>query len=359
MPEQPSILNVDDYLPGRYARTKVLQQTGLRIMEAGCGEEALRMVYDHQPALVLLDVNLPDISGFEVCRRIRNSPEVARTTIVHISASNVQTHHQVRGLDAGADGYLVEPIEPAVLIATVNAYLRARRAEDGLRQSNEEFRWFTYRVAHDLNEPLRTISLYSELLKTLEPGTAGADQTRFLDFIHGAAARMRKFTDGLLDYSQAADGIDLGIRDFNALLARVLANLDGTILESGAKVKVSRLPVMLADARLEYVFQNLILNGIKYRQPDVTPEVLVSAKREGDSWLFSVRDNGIGIQPEYFDRIFETFRRLHGNEIPGNGLGLALCRKIVEANGGRISVESEYGVGSIFSFVIPIKAHVA
>src|SRR5580692_8483441 len=182
-PGDALILNVDDYVPGRYARTKLLKQAGYRVIEAGTGKQTLELVEEHKPALVLLDVNLPDMSGFDVCKQLRNNPQTESITILHISASSVLTQHQVNGLESGADGYLVEPVEPAVLLATVNAFLRARRAEEEMRKSNEELRWFSYRVGHDLNEPLRTITSYAQLLKrqlgeNREPGTS-----RSIDFI--------------------------------------------------------------------------------------------------------------------------------------------------------------------------------
>ncbi len=351
---ETSILNVDDYLPGRYARTKVLRQLGFPIFEAGTGGEALEMVARHRPTLVILDVNLPDMSGFDVCRRIRSNPDTAYTTIVHMSASSIQSQHQVLGLDAGADGYIVEPVDPEVLLATVNAFLRARRAEEALRKSTEELRWFSYRVGHDLNEPLRTITVYAQMLKRVEAGSGDEERARCLNFIEDAAGRMRSFMDGLLDYSQATAGKrESSAIDCNSLLDRVIANMDAAIRESGVQIFREGLPVVLADARIEYVFQNLLSNAIKYRREDTRPEIFVSAKRDGDFWVFSIRDNGIGIAREHLDGVFEVFKRLHGHEIAGNGIGLALCRKVVEGQGGMIWVESETGVGSTFYFSLP------
>ena len=248
----PSILNVDDYLPGRYARTKLLQQAGFQVMEAGSGKEALESVFQRRPTLVLLDVNLPDMSGIEVCKKIRQNPDAAATTILHISASNVLTQHQVLGLDSGADGYIVEPVEPAVLIATVNAFLRARRAEDALRKSTEELRWFSYRVAHDLREPLRTITVYAELLACGHEGKHDPKTAQFLGFIGAAAGRMRSFIDGLLEYSQAANAeSDITTFECGLMVARVIANLHAAIEESGARITYDCLPAVVGDIRLE------------------------------------------------------------------------------------------------------------
>lgn len=355
-PGESLILNVDDYVPSRYARTKLLKQAGYRVIEAGTGKEALALVEQQKPVLVLLDVNLPDMNGFEVCRQLRDNPLTESLTIVHISASSVMTNHQVTGLDAGADGYLVEPVEPAILLATVNAFLRARKAEEEMRKSNEELRWFTYRVGHDLNEPLRTITSHAQLLKRQLGENQNPDTSRSIDFVVEGAAKMRFFIEGLLRYSQvAASGQVVGPIDCQSMLARVIENLDSSIRESGARITSDPLPVVAATEQLEYVFQNLISNAIKYRREGVTPEIHVSARKEGGGWLFCVADNGIGIEPEYREQIFEMFRRLHGQEIPGNGIGLALVRKIAQAHGGRIWVESEEGAGSTFFLKLPAE----
>jgi two-component system sensor histidine kinase/response regulator len=353
-PADALILNVDDYVPGRYARTKLLKQAGYQVIEAGTGKETLELVGRHKPALILLDVNLPDISGFEVCRQIRNNPQTETLTIVHISASSVLTQHQVKGLEAGADGYLVEPVEPAVLLATVNAYLRARWAEEEMRRSNEELRWFAYRVGHDLNEPLRTITAHTQLLKRQLGEDRNPETSASLDFIVEGAAKMRLFIEGLLHFAQAtAGGNTAGLVECESLLERVIENLDSSIRDSGARITHDPLPAVTATDQLEYVFQNLISNAIKYRKQDVAPEIHIAARADGNAWVFSIRDNGIGIEPQYRERIFGMFHRLHGNEIPGNGIGLALVRKIMAAHGGRIWVESVQGAGSTFYLWLP------
>jgi len=349
-----AILNVDDYDPSRYARTKVLRQAGFQVLEAATGKEALQAVAEKGPALILLDVNLPDMSGFEICRQIKKNPKTSSTTVVHISASSVQSYHQVHGLDSGADSYLVEPIDPGVLIATVKAFLRARQAEDALRRSNEELEWFTYRVAHDLNEPLRTVTAHVQLLELELGSKLSTGASECMNFVVDGAQRMRSFIDELLRYARAthSDRQDLTL-DCEAMLERVLAKLEASIAASGAVVSHDPLPTVTADSGLEYVFQNLISNAIKYRREGVTPHIQISARTDGDAWLFSIRDNGIGIEAPYQKSIFRIFNRLHSSEVPGYGIGLALSQKIIQGHGGAIWVESEVGAGSTFYFTLP------
>jgi signal transduction histidine kinase len=349
--QEQFILNADDYAPGRYARTKVLRQAGFEVIEADNGSRTLELVSERNPAVVLLDVNLPDISGIEVCRQIRKNPKTATTTVLHISATYTQSQHLVHGLENGADSYLVEPVDPRVLVATVRAFLRARRAEDALRRSNEELQSFAYMVAHELNEPLRTLTTHAQLLER----QLGEQRESFQFMVRGAHS-MRSLIDGLLRYSQAIQGErPIQELDTQAVLADVIFSLETVIQAKGGHITHDPLPVIVADGRIEHVLQNLISNAIKYNRPGVAPEIHVSASEQHGEWLFSVRDNGIGIEPRYQDGIFGIFQRLHGRDVPGHGIGLALCQKIVEANDGRMWVESEPGVGSTFYFTLPLQ----
>ena len=348
------ILNVDDYRPSRYARTKVLQQANFTVLEASTGQEALQMVSEQKPALILLDVNLPDISGFEICRLIKSDPKTRHTPVLHISASSVQSSQQVHGLDAGADSYLVEPVDAGVLIATVKAFLRTSEAENALRRSNEELAWFSNRVAHDLNEPLRTVTAHVEMLGRKFPSEEASQSVKF---VLDAARRMGAFINNLLSYSQVSHvDRESVMLDCEASLNRALVTLEDAILSSGAKVTHDPLPTIQSDPALEYVFQNLISNAIKYRRVTVAPVIHISVCRDGDLWKFSIVDNGIGIDPEYQTDIFKAFRRLHGTDVPGNGLGLALTQKLVERQGGSVWVESTLGSGSAFHFTVPCAA---
>jgi two-component system, chemotaxis family, CheB/CheR fusion protein len=225
-----------------------------------------------------------------------------------------------------------------------------------LLRSNERLNQFAYAVSHDLQEPLRTIGSYTQLLARRNEGKLGADSDQFIRFILNGVDRMCKLISDLLEYSRTGNEPvgDKVATDANLILGLALQQLQSRIEESGATITFDQLPTVVSNQDLLVrVFQNLIGNAIKYS--DERPaEIHVSCKREAGEWVFSVRDNGIGIGPQYHDRIFEPFQRLrHSKDTTGTGVGLAICKQIVERHGGRMWVESTEGKGSIFMFTIP------
>jgi light-regulated signal transduction histidine kinase (bacteriophytochrome) len=348
------LLNVDDNAASRYARSRILQRAGYRVAEAGSGAEAMSIILAEKPALVLLDINLPDMSGIEVTQRIKEDPELVSVAILQISASRIEDTDHVEALNRGADLYMAEPVDPAVLIASVRATLRARAAEDELRRSNEQLRRFTYVVAHDLKEPMRAVSTYAQLLRTRYQGRLDADADDFIAFITDGVGRMNTFIQDMLRYSQTTDAqLDRKPISLDAVLTWALMEIQAAVTESGAEITRSPLPELWVDGmRISQVFANLIGNAIKYRR-DENPRIHISAAEQETSWVISVRDNGQGIDPKYKDQVFTLFKRLHGRETPGSGVGLAICKDIVERHGGRIWVESSPGQGSDFLFAIP------
>ncbi|HEX5417900.1 MAG TPA: PAS domain S-box protein [Chloroflexota bacterium] len=250
----------------------------------------------------------------------------------------------------------------------IGQYIERKRAEEGLRQtaatlahqaeqlarSNAELQQFAYVASHDLQEPLRMVASYTQLLGRRYKGKLDQDADEFIAFAVDGATRMQVLINDLLAYSRVGTrGKEFVPTDCNALVDRVIADLDAAIAESHAVVTRDELPMVLADSsQLGQLFQNLIGNGIKYHGA-VPPRIHVAARRDRATWVFSVRDNGIGIEPQYFERIFVLFQRLHGKgEYPGTGIGLAICKKIVERHGGRIWLESEPDKGSTFFFTL-------
>ncbi len=231
----------------------------------------------------------------------------------------------------------------------------ARSAED-LARSNEELQRFAYVASHDLQEPLRSIVSFSQLLERRYKGKLDSDADEYIEFIVEGGTRMQTLIRDLLQVSRVeTEAKPLAPTDPAAVVYAAARSLDEAIRGAGATVTVGDMPTVMADAaQIEQVFSNLIGNAVKYRREGVPPVIAISARRLNGRVEFSVKDNGIGIEDEYHDRIFEMFRRLHTHdEYEGTGIGLAVVKRIVERHGGTIRVESTPGEGSTFFFTLP------
>jgi hypothetical protein len=225
-----------------------------------------------------------------------------------------------------------------------------------LRCANQELEQFAYVASHDLQEPLRMVELTLGLLEKKCRGTLGGDAKEYIGFAVDGAKRAQQMIRDLLGYSRVTtQGKPFSPTDLGEVFDRALLNMKTTVEESGARVTRDALPTVMGDGdQLERLFQNLVGNAILYRDKRAVPEVHVSSEPANGEWVVSVRDNGIGIAPQYGERIFEIFQRLHTREeYPGTGIGLAVCKKIVERHGGRIWVESREGEGARFYFTFP------
>jgi two-component system CheB/CheR fusion protein len=242
----------------------------------------------------------------------------------------------------------------AILLAIEDVTDR-KQAEEALRTTNAELQHFAYALTHDLQEPLRMVVNFTELLGREYSGKLGGEADQFIAYSVEGALRIEALLKALLAYWEVTEREQDSYApiDCGAVLAKVLLNLQAAIAENDAIVTSGPLPTLVAEeVMLTQVFQNLISNSMKYRGPEA-PRIHVSAESTGEGWLFAVRDNGIGIDPQDTARVFGMFKRLHGRDIPGTGIGLALCKKIIERKGGRIWVESQLGQGATFQFTIP------
>ncbi|MCU0527515.1 MAG: ATP-binding protein [Elainella sp. Prado103] len=245
--------------------------------------------------------------------------------------------------------------------AIVNIVLRqaeelALLAQD-LERSNAELKKFAYVASHDLQEPLNQVANYVQLLEMRYDSALDEDAKEFINFAVDGVGLMQTLIDDVLAYSKVdLKGIECQLTNVEASLTQAIANLRGRITETQATVTYDPMPQLVADGtQLMQLFQNLIGNAVKFRQPDQPPKIHISVERTDEFWKFGVHDNGIGIEPQFGDRIFVIFQRLHTrDEYPGSGMGLAICKKIIECHRGQIWVESELGHGATFYFTLPV-----
>jgi two-component system sensor histidine kinase/response regulator len=370
-----SILLVDDKADHLRALEVSLETLGLRIVTALSGEGALKQVLREDFAVILLDMQMPILDGAETARLIKGRERSRHTPIIFLTADDDSAEVVARAYRHGAVDFMSKPINVDILrskvMVFVEFYLRGEeikrqkallrehaieleaRAKE-LERSNTELERFAYVASHDLQEPLRMVSSYTQLLQRRYKGRLDQDADEFIAFAVDGVTRMQLLINDLLDYSRVGSrGKELVPTASAVMLDRALANLQPSIEETGAVVTRSELPVVLADpTQLVQLFQNLIGNAIKFHS-EAAPRVDVSAIRRGARWELAVADNGIGIEPQYHDRIFVIFQRLHTKErYPGTGIGLAICKKIVERHQGTLSVESRLGGGSTFRFTL-------
>ncbi len=367
---QGGILIVDDTPENLRLLSQMLMEQGYLVRPVRSGALALEAVKAIPPDLILLDIKMPEMNGFEVCECLKAEPRTRDIPIIFISALD-DIQDKVKAFNLGGVDYITKPFNFQEVLARVQTHLALQalyrqlaeknleleQQAEALARSNAELEQFAHVISHDLREPLRMVSSYLQLL---EHGYAEQLDEQAKDFIAYAvdgADRMQAMIKSLLTYARVdTQGGPLKLVDCERVLAHTLMDLKITIEEAHASITHDTLPTVHADAvQLEHVFQNLISNAIKFRG-ETLPRIHIAAERQADTWCFSVSDNGIGIDPQYADEIFKVFRRLHTREeYPGLGIGLAFCKRIVERHGGRIWVESEPGQGATFFFTLPVE----
>jgi signal transduction histidine kinase len=367
------VLNVDDYLPGRYARSRVLREAGFKVLEASSGAEALRLVEAQRPDVIILDQNLPDMPGIEVCRQIKGDPETEAIPVLQVSATAHALETKVQAMNVGADTYLTEPMAPVELVAHVRAALRWRRAEERLRESNarmaalyEEAQRankakdeFLAVLSHELRTPLNAMLGWVQLLRGGK--LQEAQRAQAIEIIERNANAQARLIEDLLDVSRIVSGqmtISAQPVDLVPVLREALQSVAPSAHEKGlaleSDIAEDHACVAGDRARLQQITVNLLSNAIKFSDHG---SIVASLRRRDGRVIVEVRDSGIGIEPAFLPFVFERFRqadssrtRTHG----GLGLGLAITRHLVEAHGGHIAASSAgHGLGATFSIDLP------
>jgi two-component system sensor histidine kinase/response regulator len=380
-----SILMVDDTPENLVALEAVLSELGQRLVKVNSGQEALRMLLREEFAVILLDVNMPGMNGFETAALIRQRKHSEHVPIIFVSAISVTETHMFKGYSLGAVDYIFTPVNAEVLRSKVSVFVELvkkseavkeqarqlreanevlkteiatrKKAEEALQESNDELEAFSYSVSHDLRAPVRAMQGFARVL--LEDYGEKLDEAGkdYLERIVAGACRMDNLIQDLLVYSRLGHTeLSLGPISLRQLLEEIVRQIAPDIEAKNAEVIVANdLPNVVANKMaLGQALENLLTNAMKFTPAEQTPKVRVEAQTIGTMVRLWIIDNGIGIPEEHFSRIFRVFERLHtADTFPGTGIGLAIVRKGVERMNGHVGVESELGKGSKFWIELP------
>lgn len=407
---QPKILLVDDREDNLLSIETILEPDGYKFIKANSGRQALKILLsEYDFAMILMDVKMPNLNGFETAALIYEREKLKHIPIIFITANNFGDDNIFKGYQAGAVDYIYKPINPGVLRAKVSVLIelykknrqliaqeqrlvainknleleiKERKASEekvkqlnrqlleniaSLESANKDLDRFAFMASHDLQEPLRKIRMFSDRLQLKYQSILDDDGKTNIVRIQKAAERMQNLITDILTFSKiAVDKAAFVETDINALLTEVLTELDEEIKTKGAVVSSDDMPALTVNPGLmKPLFQNLIGNALKYSKKDVKPIIKISHEvniingRGKDSkeqyCKITIQDNGIGFDQKYAEEIFGMFKRLHHNsEFQGTGIGLALCKKIVEQHRGYISARSKVNEGSTFIISLPL-----
>lgn len=401
------VLIVDDRPENILPLKKILELHRFNVDTAESGEEALKKVLSTSYSVIILDVQMPGMDGFEVASAIAGFGKARDTSIIFLSAVNTEKKFITQGYTAGCVDYLVKPADPDILVLKVRLFqklydqqqeLRAtqellqqevemkKRAADLLKQQvqirtaellqknaeleqiNNELQQFTWVVSHDLKEPLRKIQLLNDTVK-IKYLSDNPEAIAYIDRSIRSSARMSALINDLLAYSRLSSPEPFEPTDLNALLDELLLDFDDTISRTGATIHIDDLPVIdVIPTRIRQVFQNLISNALKFTRPAVPPCIQIRSEQIGTKAIdglpepdgpfcrITVQDNGIGFEEKFLDRIFVIFQRLHAqSSYEGTGIGLAIAKKNIDKHQGLISARSQENEGATFVLVLPMK----
>jgi signal transduction histidine kinase len=371
------VLVVDDNETARYTKVRMLRAAGFEVVEAGTAADTMALVAERKPRLIVLDVHLPDMDGWTVCRRLKGDSATASILILQVSATFVTEEDTVRALEGGADACLTEPIEAAVLVATVRALLRARVAEDSMREAlareqaargaaetaNRAKDEFLALLSHELRSPLGAILTWVTLLR--ENSVDGALAARGLEAIERNTRLQVKLIEDLLDVSRIVTGktrLEVGLVELGKVIDAALESVRPAAAAKSIRIDSAlepKLGAVLGDpTRLQQVVWNLLSNAVKFTGKDGW--VAIRLRRQDSQALVEVSDSGKGIDPAFLPHIFERFRQADSSTTRaegGLGLGLAIVRHVIELHGGTVEARSAgLGEGATFVVRLPMPA---
>jgi len=408
------ILIVDDKQENLFSLKTLLQLNAYDVDTASSGEEALKKILKNEYALIILDVQMPGMDGYEVAETVSGYSKTKTIPIIFLSAVNIDKRFISKGYASGGVDYIIKPFDPDLLMLKVKTFYRLHKqskelkliqaelqdevdrrkqaqkqleevnnqleekvkertkellkANRELEASNTELQQYASVASHDLQEPLRKIITFINIIQERFLGRI-PEAAFYINKVASSTERMRNLINDLLNYSRLSTSSYFVSTDLNAILQETLSDLEVSIQEKGAKIEVEKLSsAEVIPGQIRQVFQNIIGNALKFSKDNRTPQIKIWSERT-NAKLFSgnldsagnflrihIRDNGIGFNEAFLGKIFTLFQRLHGkDEYEGTGIGLAIVRKIIEKHNGIITANSKEGEGSTFIIVIPVK----
>lgn len=356
-----TILHIDDDESNRYAVKLILERAGYRVIEAATGRDGITQTENSLPDLIILDIRLPDIDGYAVTRVLKTRANLSSIPVLQTSATFISSEDKVEGLESGADGYLAQPIDNAVLVATVRSLLRIKTAEKEAHEARRAQEETMAIVSHDLRNPLSVIMLQAKILaKELEKSEPRAEIiSPKLDKISHACNRMNKLIEDLLTVTTIEQGnlkLQKSPISVNGLVHDVYLSFEDLAAQKQVKLRkkidYKNESVIFADRdRIFQVLANIVSNALRFTSPDGAIEIGVEETEA--AYLFHVEDNGSGIPSLNLPHIFDRYWQGHKDRGTGVGLGLSIVKGIVEAHDGTVWAESELGKGTKFQFILP------
>jgi two-component system sensor histidine kinase/response regulator len=358
-----NIVVVDDELDNLRLLINFLSKQGYVVRPIANSNSAMEAIRAQYPDLILLDIMMPHPDGYEICRQLKADEKTCEIPVIFISALD-EVLDKVKAFNIGGADYITKPFQTEELLARIQHQLTIKQQKAQLQQLNQELKRtnaelerFSSIAAHDLQAPLQGIVSSAELLKLKYENNLNEDAIARLNRIIANSLKMKELIQDLLTYAKVGVKTEK-FENINCqtVVTEALANLNDAILCKNAEITFGDLPILKGDRTLLIqLFQNLIGNSIKFSHPEVKPIINISAARHDDGkWLIEVSDNGIGIEEKDFERVFEAFQRLDSAiNYPGTGIGMTICKKIVEAHNGRIWIKSQLGVGTTFYLTLP------
>ncbi|AOP34069.1 hybrid sensor histidine kinase/response regulator [Leptospira tipperaryensis] len=367
---KPKILIVDDKPENLIALEVVLKDLDIDLIKALSGNEALKATIHNDFALALLDIQMPEMDGYELAGILREEEKTARLPFIFISAVYTDNLNVFKGYEKGAFSFITKPFQPEILINKVKFFIDKHIQEialfnlnKDLQKKNLELEYinaeldsFCYSVSHDLKSPLRAIDGYSKILKEDYAQKFDEEGNRLLDVITSNAMRMNDLIDSLLTLSRLGKKeISKKTIDMNLLIKKVIEEFPHDTLSKNLHLEIQDLhPVMGDLVLLKQVFVNLISNAIKYSAKKENPIIKIESHTQDNSIVYSVQDNGVGFNMEYHNKLFGVFQRLHdGTEFEGIGIGLAIVQRVISRHGGHVWAEGAVDKGATFLLSLP------